>query len=241
MSLKDKLEHLFRTHLYLLAVQFVRARALRFPHARLPGLTPSAMIIPPRPQDRRVIAPVDLLVADVFRRYGDHLYAKGDFEGAMLRFIKTIGVVSPSYVIRKFLDAQRLQYLTGYLQALHERGLANADHTTLLLNCFTKLHDTAALDAFLRAPTTRTDTDAAPTRDALPFDVRVAIAVCRRGGCLAQAAYLAKTYEYHDEYLEIQLRDERNAHEAIEYLAQLPPALAELYACLLYTSDAADE
>ena len=90
--------------------------------------------------------------------------------------------------------------------------------------------NTAALDAFLRAPTTRTDTDAAPTRDALPFDVRVAIAVCRRGGCLAQAAYLAKTYEYHDEYLEIQLRDERNAHEAIEYLAQLPPALAELYA-----------
>lgn len=230
VSLKDKLEHLFRTHLYLLAVQFVRARALRFPHARLPGLTPSAMIIPPRPQDRRVIAPVDLLVADVFRRYGDHLYAKGDFEGAMLQFIKTIGVVSPSYVIRKFLDAQRLQFLTGYLQALHARGLANADHTTLLLNCFTKLHDTAALDAFLRAPTTRTDTDAAPTRDALPFDVRVAIAVCRRGGCLAQAAYLAKTCEYHDEYLEIQLRDERNAHEAIEYLAQLPPALAELYA-----------
>ena len=240
MSLKDKLEHLFRAHLYLLAVQFVRARALRFPHARLPGLTPSAMIIPPRPQDRRVIAPVDLLVADVFRRYGDHLYAKGDFEGAMLQFVKTIGVVSPSYVIRKFLDAQRLQFLTGYLQALHARGLANADHTTLLLNCFTKLRDTAALDAFLRAPSTRANADAdatpapdgagAPARDALPFDVRVAIAVCRRGGCLAQAAYLAKTYEYHDEYLEIQLRDEQNAHEAIEYLAQLPPSLAELYA-----------
>lgn len=230
-SLKDKLEQLFRAHLYLLAVQFMRARATRFPGARLPMLPPSAVIIPPRPQDRRVVAPIDMLIADIFRRYGDHLYAKGDFEGAMLQFIKTIGVVSPSYIIRKFLDAQRLQFLTKYLQTLHTRGLANADRTTLLLNCYTKLHDTDALDRFIHVPHTRSAEGAqAPERDALPFDVHVAISVCRRGGCTAQAAYLAKTYEHHDEYLDIQLRDEHNAAEAIQYLAALPPALAELYA-----------
>lgn len=230
-SLKDKLEQLFRAHLYLLAVQLVRARATRFPHARLPMLSPSAVIIPPRPQERRVVAPVDTLIADIYRRYGDHLYAKGDFEGAMLQFIKTIGVVSPSYIIRKFLDAQRLHFLTGYLQALHGRGFANADHTTLLLNCYTKLHDTDALDRFIHAPHTRPAGSAhAPKRESLPFDVQVAISVCRRGGCTAQAAYLAKTYEHHEDYLNIQLRDERNAAEAIQYLSELPPALAELYA-----------
>jgi hypothetical protein len=52
-------------------------------------------------------------------------------------------------VIRKFLDAQRIHNLTRYLQALHEKGRANTDHTTLLLNCYTKLKDVQKLDEFV--------------------------------------------------------------------------------------------
>jgi len=48
--------------------------------------------------------------------------------------LETIKYVEPSYVIRKFLDAPRIHNLTRYLQALHEKGRANTDHTTLLLN-----------------------------------------------------------------------------------------------------------
>ena len=40
-------------------------------------------------------------VADINRRYGDQMYVKGDFDGAMRQFLKTIGHVQPSYVIRK--------------------------------------------------------------------------------------------------------------------------------------------
>lgn len=40
-------------------------------------------------------------VADIHRQYGDHLYAKADYDGAMAQFIKTIGWTQPSYVIRK--------------------------------------------------------------------------------------------------------------------------------------------
>ena len=40
-------------------------------------------------------------VADIHRRYGDHLYAKGDYDGAMAQFVKSIGWGQPSYVIRK--------------------------------------------------------------------------------------------------------------------------------------------
>ena len=39
-------------------------------------------------------------VAEVHRRYGDYLYAKGDFDGAMGQFVKTLGYLQPSYVIR---------------------------------------------------------------------------------------------------------------------------------------------
>jgi len=38
---------------------------------------------------------------DIFRQYGDHLYAKGDHSGAVEQYIKTIGKLGPSYVIKK--------------------------------------------------------------------------------------------------------------------------------------------
>lgn len=40
-------------------------------------------------------------LADIHRRYGDHLYAKGDFDGAMQQYLQTLGNLQPSYVIRK--------------------------------------------------------------------------------------------------------------------------------------------
>ena len=52
------------------------------------------------------------------------------------------------------------------------QSLANADHTTLLLNCYTKLKDVAKLDAFLRGA------GAADGAGALPFDVETAVKVC---------------------------------------------------------------
>ena len=38
---------------------------------------------------------------DIFTQYGDHLYGKGDHDGAIDQYIKTIGKLEASYVIRK--------------------------------------------------------------------------------------------------------------------------------------------
>jgi len=40
-------------------------------------------------------------VADIHQQYGDHLYGKGDHDGAMQQYVQTIGFLQPSYVIRK--------------------------------------------------------------------------------------------------------------------------------------------
>ncbi|CAA3028221.1 vacuolar -sorting-associated 11 homolog [Olea europaea subsp. europaea] len=77
--------------------------------------------------------------AEVLRKYGDHLYSKQNYDEAMSQYIHTIGYLEPSFVIQKFLDAQRIYNLTNYLEKLHEKGLAAKDHTTLLLNCYGKL------------------------------------------------------------------------------------------------------
>ncbi|KAB5591994.1 Vacuolar protein sorting-associated-like protein [Ceratobasidium theobromae] len=162
-------------------------------------------------------------VAEIHRVYGDYMYGKGDGDGAMAQYVQTVGFVRPSYVIRKFLDAQRILNLVTYLQVLHSRGLANADHTTLLLNTYTKLKDVDRLDQFIksevqRPPTTAQGANAADSTSALPFDLDTAIRVCRQAGYFEHAAYLAKKYVRHEEYLRIQVEDAQNYKEALEYL-----------------------
>ena len=51
------------------------------------------------------------------------------------------------------------------------QGLASSDHTTLLLNCYTKLKDVEKLDEFLRG------SGAAEDEPSLRFDVETAIKV----------------------------------------------------------------
>jgi hypothetical protein len=49
--------------------------------------------------------------------YGDYLYEKKRaYDSAMVQYCHTIGHVDPSYVISRFLDAQRIKNLTTYLE-----------------------------------------------------------------------------------------------------------------------------
>ncbi|KAG0221143.1 hypothetical protein BGX31_010142 [Mortierella sp. GBA43] len=154
-------------------------------------------------------------ISEIIKKYGDHLYDKGDYDGAMAQYARTIGRLEPSYVIRKFLDAQRIYNLTSYLQELHSSGLANKDHTTLLLNCYTKLKDVKRLDEFIK-----TDSD-------LNFDLETAIQVCRQAGYYEHAVYLAERFDEHDLYLTVQIDDLRQYERALVYMRRLGPQEAD--------------
>ncbi|CAK9817084.1 Vacuolar protein sorting-associated protein 11 homolog [Anthophora quadrimaculata] len=148
-------------------------------------------------------------LVDIFRQYGDHLYAKGDHNGAIEQYIKTIGKLEPSYIIRKFLDSQHIDKLTTYLQALHKAGQATEDHTTLLLNCYTKLNHTDKLKEFIMTKDREVD-----------FDVEIAIKVCRLASP-EDALLLAQKHGRHEWYLRIQIEDKHEYEKALEYMATL--------------------
>lgn len=143
-------------------------------------------------------------IDEIYRKYGDHLYGKGDYDGAMNQYLNTIGRLEPSYVIRKFLDAQQITNLTKYLDTLHTKGLATADHTTLLVHCYTKLNDKEKLQHFIRNESS--------------YDVETVLKVCRQAGYYKDAATLAKNQGKHDWYLKIQLEDEKDYSEALRYI-----------------------
>ena len=119
-------------------------------------------------------------------------------------------------------------------------GLANSDHTTLLLNTYTKLKDVARLDNFIRTESKRSDLAAAGGDDdnsekprELPFDLDTAIRVCRQAGYFDNASYLAKKYHRHEDYLRIQIEDAGNHKLALAYLRRLGPETVGLSLQLL--------
>nr|CAB3267620.1 vacuolar protein sorting-associated protein 11 homolog [Phallusia mammillata] len=187
IDIHQKLEMLFKKNLYSLAVNLAKSQNLG-----------------------------EEGLVEIFTQYGDHLYSKGDFDNAITQYIRTIGHLEPSYIIRKFLDAQRIHNLASYLQALHEKGMANEDHTTLLLNCFTKLKDVENLNKFIMTPETE-----------LHFDVETAIKVCRQAGYHQHALQLAEKHHKHKWYLKIQLEDTHQYEKALAYIKKLPFKEAE--------------
>ena len=143
------------------------------------------------------------VLADMFKQYGDHLYQNGDFDGAINQYCQTLGYLEPSYVIRKFLDLQRIHNLTAYLQEIHKRDLATEDHTTLLINCYVKLKDESKLNEFLRSSD-------------LVFDVEIAIRVLRQAGYYDNAIMLARKHRKYDSYFSILLEDKADSHTVLD-------------------------
>ncbi|KAI1471715.1 vacuolar protein sorting-associated protein 11 [Daldinia caldariorum] len=145
----------------------------------------------------------------IYRKYGDHLYQKGDYDSAMSQYIKAIDNTEPSQVIRKFLDTQRIHNLIEYLEELHEHHTATADHTTLLLNCYAKLKDVEKLEKFIKS------------EGDLKFDLDTAINMCRQGGYFDQAAYLATKHGESDLVVDILIEDSKKYAEALDFIWHL--------------------
>ncbi|OLL26859.1 Vacuolar protein sorting-associated protein 11 [Neolecta irregularis DAH-3] len=181
-EMSAKLEILYQKSLYMLAINLAQAKHL----------------------DLRKIS-------EIVKRYGDHLYNKGDYDSAMQQYIKSIGAVQPSLVIRKYLDAQRIHNLTSFLEELHNRRLANSDHTTLLLNCYAKLKDVEKLQKFVTSD------------EELKFDLETAITVCRQAGFNTQAAYLAKRYGQVDTLMAIMIEDLKEYSSSLNYIRRMEP------------------
>lgn len=147
----------------------------------------------------------------IFRKYGDYLYQKGNYDDAMTQYIKAIDSTEPSQVIRKFLDTQRIHNLIEYLEELHDHHKATSDHTTLLLNCYAKLKDIDKLEKFIKSP------------GDLKFDLDTAISMCRQGGYHEQAAYLAEKHGENDLVVDILIEDSKAYDVALDYIWHLDP------------------
>lgn len=145
-------------------------------------------------------------LTEIFKHYGDHLYRKGDYDGAILQYIKTIGSSEPSYVIKKFLDSKRISNLIVYLEALHKKSHANQDHTKLLLNCYSYLRDNDQIKQFIKSY----------ENGDIEIEADVAIKILRDSGFDEFANYLSEKHQKHESiHHQASSTDDTNAIEVM--------------------------
>ncbi|MFH4976839.1 hypothetical protein AB6A40_003548 [Gnathostoma spinigerum] len=154
-------------------------------------------------------------LSDIYRKYGDYLFSNGDFENAVQQYSETVGFLEPSYVIKKFLEGSRTKELSSYLEALHAVGKANAHHTTILLNCYTKMEAVDKIDQFI-------------SRN-VECDVDVAVQVLRSAGFSKEACRLCEKHKLHDAMLAILIEELCGYEEALLYIGKLEIDEVEKY------------
>ena len=95
-------------------------------------------------------------ISEIYLKKAEYEYSKGDFLSSINEYIKTINYYKPSYVIQKFLEKSKLDYLIKYLEAIVNNidfrirdSEEHKNYTTLLLNCYITQDDFGKLKNFI--------------------------------------------------------------------------------------------
>ncbi|VDK86397.1 unnamed protein product [Litomosoides sigmodontis] len=186
-NISSKLDILFKKNLYDLAVGVAKRSSVASEH-----------------------------LPEIYKKYGDYLYRSGDFENAVQQYTETVGHLEPSYVIKKFLDGSHIKELCIYLEVLHARGKANSHHTTILLNCYTRLAAHDKICDFIDRN--------------FECNVETAVQVLRAANFTTEACHLCAKHKQHDALLSILIEDRADYKSALKYISKLE--IPEVEACL---------
>ena len=154
-------------------------------------------------------------ISEITKKYAEYEYSKGDFDKAIVQYIKTINYLEPSIIIQKFLEKSKLDYLIQYLEALENnkefqiKGHENSkDYTTLLLNCYIMQEKIPKLEEFINIKGHNFPTEI----------IKTAIEVCLETQNIKLALSIAKKKNMHEEYLQILILKLNKLEEALDYI-----------------------
>ncbi|KRY48677.1 Vacuolar protein sorting-associated protein 11 -like protein [Trichinella britovi] len=181
MSIESQLDILFRKNLFDLAI---------------------------RVSERNNVSKREL--SNIYQFYGDYFYKKRDYSNALKQYMRTIGTLDTSYVIRKLLDAHRIENLAEYLEAVFHAKLGTVDHSNVLLSCYIKMNAIDKINSFIQNKET-----------VAPLDVEAAVKLFRKFGLYRQAAFLTKRHGYPKRCLDLLVSDLKDFKQAINYISSL--------------------
>ena len=157
-------------------------------------------------------------LSEISKLYAEHLYKKGDFEKSIEQYKLTINYLDPSYVIQKFLDGSKLNYLIDYLEALQNnedfKAKCNSerlkDFTALLLNCYIKQKQIKKLKDFVEKKNIKDE-----------VTIKTAIEVCKDTNKIDLALSIAQKAKMLDSFIQILMDIKNDFKESLETIAKI--------------------
>ena len=157
-------------------------------------------------------------VSEINKRYAEHLFQKQNYEASIMQFEKTINYLDPSYVIQRFLEGSKLDYLIKYLEKLTNnnefRKNCNQeqmkDYTRLLLNCYIKQKKINNLKTFIENKNINDE-----------VTIKTAIDVCKDTKEIELALTISKEMNMTESYIQILMDVQNKYDESLDYISKI--------------------
>ena len=157
-------------------------------------------------------------LSEISKLHAEHLYKKGDYEKSIEQYKQTINHLDPSYVIQKFLDGSKLNFLIDYLEALqnNEEFKRNCiperlkDFTALLLNCYIKQKQIKKLKEFVESKNINDE-----------VTIKTAIEVCKDTNKIDLALSIAQKAKMVESYIQILMDIKNDFAQSLDFIKTL--------------------
>ena len=157
-------------------------------------------------------------LSEISKLHAEYLYKKSDFEKSIEQYKLTINYLDPSYVIQKFLDGSKLNYLIDYLEALQNNDEFKKncnderlkDFTALLLNCYIKQKQIKKLKDFVERKNIKDE-----------VTIKTAIEVCKDTNKIDLALSIAQKEKMLDSFIQILMDIKGDFKESLEYIGKI--------------------
>ena len=157
-------------------------------------------------------------LSEISKLHAEHLYKKGDYEKSIEQYKLTINNLDPSYVIQKFLDGSKLNFLIDYLEALQNNDEFKSkciperlkDFTALLLNCYIKQKQIKKLKDFVESKNINDE-----------VTIKTAIEVCKDTNKIDLALSIAQKAKMVESYIQILMDIKNDFAESLDFIKQL--------------------
>ena len=157
-------------------------------------------------------------LSEISKLHAEHLYKKGDYEKSIEQYKQTINYLDPSYVIQKFLDGSKLNYLIDYLEVLQNNNEFKdnciperlKDFTALLLNCYIKQKQIKKLKEFVENKNIHDE-----------VTIKTAIEVCKDTNKIDLALSIAQKAKMVESYIQILMDIKNDFAQSLDFIKQL--------------------
>ena len=167
-------------------------------------------------------------LAEIAKAHAEYLYRKGEFERSINQYKLTINYLDPTYVIQKFLEDSKKNYLIQYLEELQNNSefkrkckkKSFKDYTTLLLNCYIKQKEIEKLKVFVEKQNIKDE-----------VTIKTAIELCKEINNTELAlsfAERAKKEKMEDLYIQILIDIPNDYKDYLRYIIELPKYINEI-------------